>query len=121
MDRHTKTDCRVGERFSEVTARRTSPRELAGLKWNDVDFAALLLNVVRSVVDERTGKCKTEASAKPAPFDEYPAGDLLASFCQIPMRLAALLGHDQIPLCDPDIRSGIPRRLERPSGGVGLR
>jgi len=52
--------------------------ELAGLKWKDIDFAGLLISVVRSVVDQRTGKCKTEASAKPVPIDEYTAGDLLA-------------------------------------------
>jgi integrase len=52
--------------------------ELAGLKWQDIDFKDLLVNVVRSVVDQRTGKCKTEASAKPVPIDEYTAKDLLA-------------------------------------------
>jgi len=52
--------------------------ELAGLKWKDIDFANLLINVIRSVVDQRTGKCKTEASAKPVPIDEYTAEDLLA-------------------------------------------
>lgn len=40
--------------------------------------STLLINVVRSVVDQRTGKCKTEASAKPVPIDEYTAEDLLA-------------------------------------------
>lgn len=52
--------------------------ELAGLKWKEIDFANLLLNVVRSVVDQKTGKCKTETSAKPVPIDEYTAEDLLA-------------------------------------------
>jgi integrase len=52
--------------------------ELAGLKWEDIDFDDLLVNVVRSVVDQRTGKCKTEASAKPVPIDADTAEDLLA-------------------------------------------
>ncbi len=52
--------------------------ELAGLKWEDIDFKLLLVNVVRSVVDQRTGKCKTEASAKPVPIDGYTKRDLLA-------------------------------------------
>ena len=52
--------------------------ELAGLKWKDIDFGHLLVNVIRSVVDQQTGKCKTEASAKPMPIDEYTAEDLLA-------------------------------------------
>jgi integrase len=59
-----------------ITGIRRS--ELAGLKWKDIDFAKLLINIVRSVVDQRTGKCKTEASAKPIPIDEYSAADLLA-------------------------------------------
>jgi integrase len=52
--------------------------ELAGLRWADIDFERLIVNVVRSVVDQRTGKCKTEASAKPVPIDQYTAGDLKA-------------------------------------------
>jgi integrase len=52
--------------------------ELAGLKWKDIDFGHLLVDVVRSVVDQQTGKCKTEASAKPVPIDEFTAADLLA-------------------------------------------
>jgi integrase len=60
--------------------------ELAGLKWEDIDFKNLLVNVVRSVVDQRTGKCKTEASAKPVPIDEYTARDLLAWYRQTPYR-----------------------------------
>lgn len=51
---------------------------MAGLKWKDIDFGNLLVNVVRSVVDQRTGKYKTEESAKPVPIDEYTAKDLLA-------------------------------------------
>ncbi len=60
--------------------------ELAGLKWKDIDFANLLINVVRSVVDQRTGKCKTEASAKPVPIDEYTAEDLLAWYRLTPYK-----------------------------------
>lgn len=59
-----------------ITGIRRS--ELAGLKWEDIDLETLLVNVVRSVVDQRTGKCKTEASAKPVPIDQYTADDLKA-------------------------------------------
>lgn len=52
--------------------------ELAGLKWKDVDFKRLVLRIRRSVVDQVTGRCKTEASAKPVPMDNYTAKDLLA-------------------------------------------
>lgn len=60
--------------------------ELAGLKWKDIDFADLLIHVVRSVVDQRTGRCKTEASAKPVPIDEFTAEDLLAWYRVTPYR-----------------------------------
>ena len=59
-----------------ITGLRRS--ELAGLRWEDVDFGNLIVYVVRSVVDQRTGKCKTEASAKPVPIDQYTADDLQA-------------------------------------------
>ncbi len=37
---------------------------------------------MRSVVDQRTGKCKTEASAKPVPIEEYTVEDLLVWYRQ---------------------------------------
>lgn len=58
--------------------------ELAGLKWKDVDFANLLLHVERSVVYQVVGKCKTEASKKPVPLDEYLAQDLLEWYRHAP-------------------------------------
>jgi integrase len=51
--------------------------ELAGLKWKDFDAQRLVLSVTRSVVDQQVGKCKTEASRKPVPIDQYIAQDLL--------------------------------------------
>ena len=61
--------------------------ELAGLKWKDVDFKRLVLKVRRSVGDQVTGRCKTEASAKPVPIDNYTAKDLLAWYRVTPYRL----------------------------------
>ena len=52
--------------------------ELAGLKWWDFDFEQLDANVQRSVVDQVVGRCKTEASQKRIPLDEYTVRDLLA-------------------------------------------
>jgi len=43
--------------------------ELAGLKWEDIDFLNLQINVSRSVVEQHVGKCKTEVSQKPVPID----------------------------------------------------
>jgi integrase len=56
--------------------------ELAGVKWRDFDFADLDIDVQRSVVDQVVGRCKTEASQKRIPLDEYTAQDLLAWFQQ---------------------------------------
>jgi integrase len=52
--------------------------ELLALKWADVNFEGLELNVTRSVVKQVVGTCKTEASQKPIPLDEYVASELLA-------------------------------------------
>jgi len=45
--------------------------ELMGLKWSDLDFLGRRINIVRSVVDQAINGCKTEASRKPVPMDEY--------------------------------------------------
>lgn len=50
--------------------------ELLALRWRDVDFNNLELNVTRSIWHQVVGDCKTEASAKPVPMDEYMAEDL---------------------------------------------
>jgi integrase len=51
--------------------------ELLALRWEDVDFKALELRVTRAIWHQVIGECKTEASAKPVPLDEYMAEDLL--------------------------------------------
>ena len=38
------------------------------------------------IVDQVVGRCKTEASQKPVPIDEYTMGDLLAWFRETPFR-----------------------------------
>ncbi len=65
-----------------VTGLRRS--ELAGLKWEDVDFLNLQINVTRSVVEQHVGKCKTEVSQKPVPIDEHLAQDLLEWYRHTP-------------------------------------
>jgi integrase len=50
--------------------------ELLALRWRDVDFENLELRVTRSIWHQVIGDCKTEASAKPVPMDEYMAEDL---------------------------------------------
>ncbi len=51
--------------------------ELIGLKWSDIDFEKLQINVTRSVVHQVVGNCKTEASQKPVPLEASVAEDLL--------------------------------------------
>jgi integrase len=60
--------------------------ELTGIKWGDIDFENLLIDVRRSVVDQVVGRCKNEASQKPVPLDEYTAQDLLAWYRVTPYR-----------------------------------
>jgi integrase len=43
--------------------------ELFGLKWHDIDFQKNEISVVRSIVFQVVGPCKTEASQKPVPLD----------------------------------------------------
>jgi len=50
--------------------------ELLALRWRDVGFENLELNVTRSIWHQVIGDCKTEASAKPVPLDAYMAEDL---------------------------------------------
>jgi len=45
--------------------------ELFGLKWHDVDFAGKQVSVLRSIVKQSVGPCKTEASQKPVPLDPH--------------------------------------------------
>lgn len=59
-----------------LTGMRRS--ELMGLQWNDLDFIGRRINIVRSVVDQVVGQCKTEASRKPVVMDEHIAQALVA-------------------------------------------
>jgi integrase len=44
--------------------------ELFALQWQDIDIANLRIKVVRSIVKQRVGPCKTETSHKPVPLDQ---------------------------------------------------
>ena len=66
------------EEIEKPTAGGLRRGELAGLKWEDVDFKHLHLNVSRSLVDQHVGRVKTEVSRKLMPMDEYVARDLMA-------------------------------------------
>lgn len=53
--------------LAAATGLRVS--ELIGLKWGDIDFEKLEINLSRGVVDGVVGTMKTEASRKPIPLD----------------------------------------------------
>ncbi len=57
-----------------VTGLRRS--ELLALKWEDIDFDRLQINVRRSIYMNDVGNCKTEASRKPVPMDPILANAL---------------------------------------------
>jgi integrase len=48
--------------------------ELFALKWLDVDFSNLTIDVQRSIYLGKIGTCKTEASRKPVPLDDLLMG-----------------------------------------------
>ncbi|HZU22221.1 MAG TPA: site-specific integrase [Terriglobales bacterium] len=50
--------------------------ELLALKWQDVDFEQLHINVTRSIYRQIVGPCKTETSQKPVPLDAFIADEL---------------------------------------------
>src|SRR5262249_13220486 len=50
--------------------------ELFVLKWNDIDFSNMQVDIQRSIYLGKIGQCKTEASRKPVPLDERVAADL---------------------------------------------
>jgi integrase len=50
--------------------------ELFAVKWSDVDFSNMRLDVLRSIYLRHVGDCKTEASRKPVPLDDRVAADL---------------------------------------------
>ena len=52
--------------------------ELFGLKWGDVRFQTGEISVIRSIVMQVVGPCKTEASQKPIPMDPCLAEALVA-------------------------------------------
>jgi integrase len=57
-----------------VTGLRRS--ELFALKWEDINFEDLQINVQRSIYMNVIGNCKTEASRKPVPLDPILAAEL---------------------------------------------
>jgi integrase len=66
--------CRLLGLLAVTTGLRRS--ELLALKWSDVDFSDMRLDVLRSIYMRHIVDCKTEASRKPVPLDERVAADL---------------------------------------------
>ena len=60
-----------------VAATGLRASELLGLKWQDVGFESLEINLNRGVVQQVVGDLKTEASRKPVPLDPELAHELL--------------------------------------------
>jgi integrase len=71
---HLKSCFRLMVLLDVTTGLRRS--ELFALKWSDVDFSNMRLDVMRSIYLGHIGDCKTEASRKPVPLDDRVAADL---------------------------------------------
>ena len=52
--------------------------ELSGVRWEDISFEDKILTPKRSIVKQRIGKVKTEASKKSIPLDDVLIEELLA-------------------------------------------
>jgi len=70
--------------LAAATGLRAS--ELLGLKWQDIDFEFLEINLTRGVVHQVVGALKTEASKRPVPLDRELADSLLEWRCSSPYR-----------------------------------
>jgi integrase len=58
--------------------------ELSGVRWEDISFEDKVLTPKRSIVKQRIGKVKTEASKKSIPLDDVLIDELLAWRQQTP-------------------------------------
>jgi len=79
---HLEEPCRTAVLLDASSGLRVG--ELLGLKWEDVNFEALEVNVTRAVVKQKITRCKTEASRKPIPLDAELAEVLLNWKLQAP-------------------------------------
>jgi integrase len=79
---HLKEPCRTAAMLDAASGLRVG--ELLGLKWEDVNFEILEVNLTRSVVKQKITRCKTKASRKPIPLDPELAEILLSAKLQSP-------------------------------------
>ena len=83
---HLKDPCRTAVLLDFSSGLRVG--ELLGLKWEDVHFETLEVNITRSVVKQKITRYKTEASRKPIPLDPELAEVLLSWRLKCPYPLA---------------------------------
>jgi len=99
-----KEPCRTAVILDAVSGLRVE--ELLGLKWEDVRFDQLELNVTRSVSRRVVTPCKTEASRKPIPMNP---------------EIADMLGDGDSKLRTTNREIGFSRvRTKRESNHIGL-
>lgn len=58
--------------------------EMLALKWSDIDFTKKQIDVRRKIYHQHIGECKTEASQKPVPMDDFLAETLMQWRSQTP-------------------------------------
>jgi integrase len=68
---YLREPCRTMAFLDAATGLRVS--ELLALKWEDINFETLEINVHRAVAYGVIGRCKSKASKKPVPLDAFLA------------------------------------------------
>jgi integrase len=78
--------------------------ELSGARWEDCDFDLKVFTPQRSIVKQRVGKLKTEASKKPIPLDDDLIAELMTWQAETPYNqpgdyiFASPIKHGKQPL-----------------------
>ena len=73
---HLDSPFRLMVLLDATTGLRRS--ELFAIKWSDIDFSNLTIDIRRSIYHKVIGRCKTEASRKPVPLAAYVVAEILA-------------------------------------------
>ncbi|MFL6389160.1 MAG: tyrosine-type recombinase/integrase [Terriglobales bacterium] len=101
-----KDPCRLAWFLDATSELRVG--ELLALKWKDINFTSLEINVTRSIRKQRIGRCKTDISRKPIPIGSGIGRDAVELEAANPIQRSQGLGL--LPV--------LTRREDNPTGLV---